>query len=159
MYKIYTSYFYNVRFMTPNQVPLSTARWDPKWFHNLNSLDPEDVFFDKNGVINGLKLYEFVPNDSCVNLCKGRKECTLDYTTCDFLKKYREQLSRIDLHHIEYRLNSIAHNLLQDNKNPINVTEFILLVYEAPDNPCSERVAIQEYFNSRGIECVERSFR
>lgn len=27
--KIYTSYFYMIRFMKPNMIPLSTAKWDP----------------------------------------------------------------------------------------------------------------------------------
>lgn len=31
--KFYISYFYAVRFMKPNTVALSTAMWDPKWFH------------------------------------------------------------------------------------------------------------------------------
>lgn len=31
--KIYTSYFYMVRFMKPYMIPLSTAKFDPAWFH------------------------------------------------------------------------------------------------------------------------------
>jgi hypothetical protein len=31
----------------------------------------------------------------------------------------------------------------------------VFIVHEAPDNPCSERAAIQEYFRSHGIECEE----
>ena len=31
----------------------------------------------------------------------------------------------------------------------------VFIVHEAPDNPCSERAAIQEYFRSHGVECEE----
>lgn len=31
--KIYTSYFYQIRFFKPNMIPLSTAKYDPSWFH------------------------------------------------------------------------------------------------------------------------------
>lgn len=33
--KFYTSYFYKLRFFTPNMLPFSTAKWDPKWYHNF----------------------------------------------------------------------------------------------------------------------------
>ena len=31
--KIMTSYFYAIRFFKPNMIPISTAKWDPKWYH------------------------------------------------------------------------------------------------------------------------------
>lgn len=31
--KILISYFYQIRFFKPNMIPLSTAAFDPKWFH------------------------------------------------------------------------------------------------------------------------------
>jgi hypothetical protein len=33
--------------------------------------------------------------------------------------------------------------------------EIILLVYETPDNPCSERIALIDYFKKHGIELEE----
>ena len=35
--------------------------------------------------------------------------------------------------------------------------DLILLVYETPDNPCSERVAIQDWFKLYGLEVKEWS--
>ena len=36
---IYISYFYNIRFFPKNLIPISTAMWDPKWYHNFKSDD------------------------------------------------------------------------------------------------------------------------
>ena len=33
--------------------------------------------------------------------------------------------------------------------------EIMLIVHEAPDNPCSERVPLQEYFKEHGINVEE----
>lgn len=42
------SYFYNVRHMKPYQVPVSTAMYDLKWFHNNNNNQGNGhVFIDK----------------------------------------------------------------------------------------------------------------
>jgi hypothetical protein len=34
----------------------------------------------------------------------------------------------------------------------------VLMVYEAPNNPCSERYSLLKYFNSHGIECKELDY-
>ena len=34
----------------------------------------------------------------------------------------------------------------------------VLIVYEIPNNPCSERQALLKYFNSHGIECEELKY-
>ena len=43
-----TSYFYQIRNFKPNMIPLSTALWDPKWFHKNKGHSFQ--FKDKNGV-------------------------------------------------------------------------------------------------------------
>ena len=45
--KIMTSYFYQIRFFKPYMIPLSTAKWDPKWFHRNQGQNYQ--FKDKNG--------------------------------------------------------------------------------------------------------------
>ena len=54
---IYVSYFYNIRFFPENLLPVSTAAWDPKWFHNFGK--PNVVFKDKRNVVNGVRMEEF----------------------------------------------------------------------------------------------------
>ena len=34
----------------------------------------------------------------------------------------------------------------------------VLVVYESPNNPCSERKPLQEYFTSHGWECKELDY-
>lgn len=34
----------------------------------------------------------------------------------------------------------------------------VLMVYETPTNPCSERQILIKYFNSKGIDCQELKY-
>lgn len=139
--KFYTSYFYQVRFFPPNVIPLSTAMFDPKWFHENQG--QEHWFIDKRGVVNGLRIPPFVP---------GRT--TEDLIGEDFLKAYKIQLNTLDFDNIMQRFSNFAEKFQKDfnvEGEPI----FVLLVHEAPDNPNSERVVIQDWFKERGISCEE----
>ena len=151
--KIYTSYFYQVRFFTPNIIPLSTAIWDPKWFHQNKGQDYQ--WKDKNGVWNGLRAPVFAPGPMCENLCRGPESCdTHDPTKCLFLKTYRYQLDQLDYNEIISRCENIANKIKeveQFDEEPV----IILLVHEATNNPCSERRVIQEWFASHGKEVIE----
>lgn len=42
--------------------------------------------------------------------------------------------------------------------NKFNKDTIVLMVYEAPNNPCSEREYLQDYFNWHGIECKELTY-
>lgn len=150
---IYISYFYKVRFMRPYEVPLSTAVWDPKWFHMFKGQD--HVFTDKNGVVNGMRASMFAPGDSCSNLCRGRETCaTRNPGECLFLKKYREQLDQIDFGDFMSNMEKFSQKLQQAMHINQDV-DFILLVHEASDNPCSERRPLQEWFRDHGYELKE----
>ena len=43
--KFALGYFYQVRFFTPNMIPVSTAVSDPKWYHQNKG--PQFTFLDK----------------------------------------------------------------------------------------------------------------
>lgn len=147
--KIYTSYFYQVRFFKPNMIPLSTAQFDPKWYNQNRGQGY--VFKDKNGVYNGLRAEPFAPGQSCSNDCRGPQNCpTKDFNSCSFLQKYYAQLCQLDFNDIMNRIERIANhiqNLEQFTDEPI----VVLLVHEASDNPCSERKAIQKWFADNGV--------
>ena len=64
--KVATSYFYQIRFFKPNMIPVSTAMWDPKWFHNFKN--QYHVFKDRNGVYNGLRYPALSPKGECEGL-------------------------------------------------------------------------------------------
>ena len=100
--KIYISYFYNIRFLKPYQIPLSTAIWDPKWFHN--GLGNNEVFLDKNGVLNGLRLEELNPGscNACGCPCKIK-----NYQDCIFLKSYRAGLRKINFQDLYNKIENI----------------------------------------------------
>lgn len=68
--KLYTSYFYQIRFFAPNIVPVSTAVWDPKWYHNFAGQD--NVFLDKRGVVNGLRAPALAPGSQLEGSCAGK---------------------------------------------------------------------------------------
>ena len=153
MFKIYTSYFYQVRFMKPYMVPISTARWDPSWFHQGRG--ENWVWKDKNGVYNGLRAPVFAPGPLCEGLCRGKEICeTGSPQSCLFLKTYRYQLDQLDYNNIITRCERLG-NYVQSLENFSQEPVIILLVHEAPQNPCSERRVIQEWFAANGKKVEE----
>ncbi len=152
MAKFYTSYFYQVRFMKPYQLPCSIAVWDPKWFHNFEGSD--STFFDKNGVLNGVKAEMFVPGSWCCDLCRGPETCHQIPESCEFLTVYRQQLDGLDADEVFHIFDVLSEKMMQvlHVNQPV---EFILLFHETPDNPCSERRVVQEWFREHGVEISE----
>lgn len=149
---IYISYFYMVRFFAPYEIPLSTAVWDPKWFHDFKGQDY--AFIDKRGVFNGVRATMFAPGDTCSSLCRGREGCQKTPETCDFLRLYAKQLERLDFHAFMKYLEQ-ASTLFQEQLKLARPADFVLLVHEAPDNPCSERVPLQTWFEKNGHPLYE----
>lgn len=145
--KIFTSYFYKIRFFKPYQIPFSTALFDPKWFHDFK--DQSYKFIDKNGVINGLRAEILHPDSSCEGLCSG-KPCEHSPNSCDFLKTYRKQIFSLNydvvINEFKTRADRIQY-ILKFVEEP----EIMLIVHEAPSNQCSERNILQQFF-----KCTER---
>lgn len=147
--KIKTSYFYQIRNFKPYQIPLSTAISDPAWYHSKTG----DYYVDKNGVINGLRIGMLQPQRSLGYLCGG-KNCMQKSDSCEFLRAYYDQLCLLDFKKLMYLLEQTAdvvQNFLKFGEEP----EIILIVHEAPTNPCSERKVIQQYFKENRITCTE----
>lgn len=146
--KIYTSYFAQLRKFPPNLVGLSTAVWNPKW---------RPMGKDKRGVIC-VDCPPFKPGHECAGLCQGPQICQEMHpennpTHCAFLKAYKAQLDKLNWISISDSLGKLAKQICQDEK--LDDVDFAFLVYETPTNPCSERVAIQQYFKEHDIECEE----
>lgn len=151
--KIVLGYFYQVRFCKPNMIPVSTALSDPKWYHQNRG--PYHTFFDKNNVINGLRCEDLAPGPMCTGLCNGSRDKGCEPATCDFLRTYRLQLeATFDINSFLERCAIAAIRTQQMNHfegEPI----IVLLVHEAPDNPCSERKPLIDFFNAHGIPLEE----
>lgn len=152
--KIYTSYFYMVRFFKKNEIPLSTACWNPKWFNEF--LSQNHTFIDKRGIVNGLKYQPFVPNSSCNGLCRGPEVCKEHPPNddCAFLHRYREQLSKIPKEQVLKDLAELSAKWQKKFETDVQ-PDFVFLFHETPHNPCSERWAVQDWFGENGIECKE----
>ena len=128
---IATSYFYQIRNFKQNMIPISTCISDPFWFKPPNN---KEYFFDKNGVINGLRYEPLIVQPL------GPPE------------QYRELLDTVDFDKMIKGFQFCA------NKFKIENPIIVLMVYEKPDNPFSERSALQDYFTCHGWECKELKY-
>lgn len=152
--KFALSYFYQIRNFKPNMIPVSTAKWDPKWYHDW--LGHGYTFVDKRGIVNGLRCEELHGDENCEGLCGP--DC-IDHNpdNCLFLKNYRAHLESLNWADIEAR----AERAAADIQSKLHFTDepiIVFIVYETPKNPCSERVALLDYFKTHGIECEELSY-
>lgn len=151
--EVQITYFYNIRHFTPNMIPLSTAMWDPKWYHNFGNQDV--IFVDKRNVLNGLRIKPLVPGLACHDLCRGLANCKVgNPKSCVFLKRYKEQLDVIDFSEIYDKMKKLCdrvQTMTSYQGNPI----VVILVHEKPDNPCSERWPIIQWFEEHGVSISE----
>ncbi len=140
--KIYTSYWAMVRKFPKNLIGLNTTIFSPKW---------RPMGKDKRGVIC-VDCPPFKPGRECEGLCAGK--CDPKHPEdCAFLKVYKRQLDKLNIIHVQDSLGKLAVNIAQDEG--FTDVDFAFLVYETPTNPCSERVAIQQYFKEHGIDIKE----
>lgn len=152
--KILISYFYQIRFFKPNYIPISTAFFDPKYYHQ--GCGKNYQFTDKNGVINGIRAEVFMPGEECEGLCHGPQNCQYKDRTlrCEFLKTYKKQLEKLNFEDCLERFTTLGNRVkdyLKFEEEPI----LVLIVYETPNNPCSERWPLIEWFRENGYELEE----
>ena len=150
--EIYTSYFYQIRFFKPNMIPVSTAIWDPKWYHQFKGQD--FVFKDKNNVYNGVRYEPLHPGPTCDNLCRG-KPCEFSPENCLFLQRYREQLESLDFDKVMNYFERLCNRYKELNGEDAII---VLMVHEAPDNECSERRVLLEWLNNHGVQAKELDY-
>ena len=150
--KVRTSYFYQIRNFKPNMIPMSTALSDPAWFHNFQ--DKTHTFIDKRGVLNGLRLLPIIVQGNCEGCCPCEAK---DPEHCPMTAPYEFELSLIDFDKMYKGMEQFCNNYCKENnikEEPIAV----LMVYEAPNNLCSERHTLINYFNKHGVECKELDY-
>lgn len=145
----YTSYFYQVRNMPRNAICFSTALSDPAWFHNGRAKSYQ--YLDRRGLLNGLRAEAFMPGPECAGMCSG--SCEKKGSNCEFKSTYRKQLDKLPFAATVAQLEQRA----QKAADYFGIIDpfIVLLVHEAPSNPCSERDAIQDWFQSNGETCQE----
>ena len=153
--KLMISYFYQIRNLPVNYIPLSTAIWDPGWYHDFTK-DYDYIFEDKRGIVNGIRLLPVINCGKAASGCHGPEQCsdTSAPPHCQFLKTYRENLEHIDFTQLISDLETLEKKY-QEYKHITDEIVMTLIVYETPSNPCSERVALRDYFNSKGYSLDE----
>lgn len=157
--KLALSYFYQIRNFKPYMIPVSTAFGDPAWYHA--GLGKTYNYLDKRGVVNGLRCEELHGDDSCNS--EVEVSCPCEYHKigypggCPAMVGYRQHLEELDLDSFMNRADTAANDIqtrLEFKEEPI----IVLMVHEAPDNPCSERQSLLDYFNSHNIPIEELKY-
>lgn len=161
--KFYISNFYQIRNMTPNMLPVSTAMWDPKWFH-LG--DGHSKYIDKNGVINGVKFPELVLDKyrwddlakkhlSCIDLCKD--SCYMEFSIeyCPFMKEYYKNITTKMESFEKFLQHCESYVQYMRQSTGISIDTIVLIVYESVEKPCGERWVLKDWFAENGYELKE----
>ena len=139
-FNIYTSYFYQIRNFTPNLIPVSTAISDPIWYRPPQN---KEYYIDKRGIINGLRYEPLIVQLQGTHICPCEDKHLAP--ACPTMQEYSQLLHTLvdkerTLKAFEYCLNKF------------NADTIVLIVYETPTNPCSERWALQEFFNCKELK-------
>lgn len=152
--QVMISYFYQIRFFTPNIIPLSTAMYDPKWYHDFRSQDYH--FRDRNGVFNGFKITQLIPQhfDETTECTSGK--CSMNPPNCTFLQAYLAQLRQIDCRKFISDLEERSIHLLNSH-NISGEPVIAFIVHEAPSKVCSERIIIDQWLTENHIPHAEFS--
>lgn len=148
--KLYISYFYQVRFFSRNMIPVSTAMWDPQWFsHN------GQIYKDKNGVYNGINCEDLHPelnlSEEHMCPCDQHKKRSSD---CAFLIEYKKALDKINFRDFLNWCEALG-NYVQKKEQFAEEPVIVLLVYETPNNPCSERGPLIKWCAEHGVDLKE----
>ena len=140
--KIYTSYFYQIRNFKPNMIPVSTALSDPAWY---KPPEGQEYYIDKRGIVCGLRYEPLIVQreaHSCHCPCEEFKHLA---PACPTMVEYQQLLySLVDK---ERTLKAFEYCA-----NKFNADTIVLIVYETPKNLCSERWALQKFFNCKELE-------
>lgn len=159
--EVMITYFYQIRFFTPNMVPISTAIWDPPYFHGSRTrpFDKNKVFKDKNGVYNGIRcnaLCDLLVRPEMERVTCGQWLCDHRGNDCPFLRTYRRLLDEVDFESFMTDLERLLGKIVQLNNSAQNFSPVpVFIVYEKPDNPCSERGPLKDWFESHGVKVTE----
>lgn len=147
--KIKISYFANMRNFNKTIIPISTAMWDPKWYHKPDS----PTYRDKNGVLVGLRFDALSPKGiDCACPCENAKSRVDE---CKFLRDYRDKIFKIDFNDFKSHLMKLATSYANNEGIDIDDITIALMVYEVPSNPCSERSVIRDWLQSNGEDGSE----
>lgn len=144
--KYYIASFSQLRKLDKTYIPISTAVWQPKFFK---------LGIDSNEVMLGITERELSPykvdmSDGCIKNCPHRESVP----NCPFLTKYRNYLDTVDFNYILSEFNRVAEEVRMITHYD-GEPKIVLLVYEAIQNPCSERQPLKDLFKKHGLELID----
>lgn len=162
------SYFYQIRHFTPNMIPLSTAAFPPAWYMNCC----RTPWKDKNGVINGIGIKEFIfpinlynqlsNNDKCSQHCAYYDRLLNTNEFCPFMNLYYNYLKDKNLSTIIYAYERMVESCNDYEKMAgfcnDQIDTIVLIVHEPPTKLCSERIVLKQIFKENGIELEEFNY-
>lgn len=164
--KYYISYFYQIRNMKPNMLPMSTAMYDPKWFHN--NLGNGYRYFDKNGVINGVRIdrlifdksrYDFLIDSEadCQKVCQKDQPKFYENNGwwCPFMCSYAYNIREKNPDFNEFITFCDRYVDFLNQKLSANIDTIIFIVHEPTSVICGERPVLQHWFKENGFELKE----
>ena len=150
--KFYTSYFYQIRFFTPNMIPISTAKWDPKWYSHSG-----EPYVDKRGVINGLRAPIMTLPEGYLDKIECSKPCKYSAPDCNFMLAYYDYLNTLDFQDFYNRCIDLAMRaaVITMKDPPDENVSVVLMVHEPKTCDCAERPVIQQWFKENGVNITE----
>jgi hypothetical protein len=131
-------------------IPISTAMWDPTWFKPPKG---KEYYIDKRGIICGLRYEPLIVQGLVHGTCPCEEKAP---AACTFLLDYAKALETVNFEKM-IKAFEFCSNKFQ---RPFDKEEsiIVLMVYEALNNPCSERIVLQKYFQKHGYDCNELIF-
>lgn len=169
MIKFYISYFYQIRNMKPNMLPVSTAMWDPAWFHKNKSNYYR--YMDNNGVINGVRMIDLMmPLEKWNELVKLNESCKHCYLAtygmreswvpgqCPFMQEYAKCIREKNPDFQIFVKSCEEYLQVLNKKLNLNLDTLIFIVHEPPTRICGERPEIQKWFLENGYELKEFNY-
>ena len=151
--------------MKSNMLPVSTAMWDPKWFHDDKG--GRWKYMDKNGVINGVRMIDLMMplykweelvkrNESCEH-CGINNGANGSWISgmCPFMKEYAKCIREKNPDFKKFI--NFCDGYLQFLNQRLNLCldTIIFIVHEAPSKGCGERPELQRWFAENGMELKE----
>lgn len=154
----YISYFYQVRNMKPNMLPVSTAMWDPRWFHNFKG--HLHRYIDNNGVINGIRM-----NQLCMEMYRWERlvkdkiscmECNNFIPgECPFMQEYAKYIREKNPDFQKFLTFCEGYINFLNQSHGSAIDTIIFIVHEPPTRDCGERQELQRWFKENGYDLLE----
>lgn len=154
--QIVISSYYNIRFFSPNMIPIATSGDWPYW---LRKNKPK-LYLDEHNVIIGIKEELFSNFGERFEQLeeKCQKDCPYKdkVPNCQFMITYYKYLCEQDFNSLLKEFERVAQETKKINHyegEPI----IVLMVFESEKCNCAERPCIKHWFKDHGYDLKEWS--